>query len=132
VIPPYSAPSGLRILVAEDDASTATATAELLGLEGHEVHLAGDGASALEAVEAFNPDVVLLDIGLPVVDGYEVAKRVKGRNTLKTPLLIALTGYGADADRAESAASGIDLHWVKPVDPDLLLTLLKRFQRVIA
>jgi CheY-like chemotaxis protein len=75
--------------------------------------------------------VLLLDIALPDMEGYEVARRVKARNARKTPLLVAITGYGGDADRQQSAAAGIDLHWVKPVDPQVLQGLLKRFQRIV-
>jgi CheY-like chemotaxis protein len=124
--------AGLRILVAEDDADTARTTAVLLEMDGHHVYLAGDGASALKAIEGVDPDVVLLDIDLPGMDGYEVARRLKARNLLKNPLLIAITGYGQDADKRYSAEAGIDLHWVKPVDPELLQRLLKRFERVVA
>jgi CheY-like chemotaxis protein len=131
MIRPDTKPTGLRILVTEDDADTALSTASLLSLGGHEVHIAGDGASALEAVEDCDPDVLLLDIGLPDMEGYEVARRVKARNALKTPLLIAITGYGEDADRQRSTDAGIDLHLVKPVDPEQLQGLLKRFQRVV-
>jgi len=124
--------AGLRILMAEDNADTAFSTAQLLEMDGDHVYLAGDGASALEAAERVDPDVVLLDIGLPGgMDGYEVAKRLKARKSVRCPLLIAITGYGRDADRRQSAEAGIDLHWVKPVDPTRLRWLLKRFQSVI-
>jgi CheY-like chemotaxis protein len=124
--------TGLRILMAEDHADTAKSTALLLELDGHEVYLAENGASALEVAECTDPDVVLLDIGLPDMDGYEVAKRLKARNTVKCPLLIAITGYGRDEDKRQSAEAGIDLHWVKPVDPALLQNVLKQLQNVVA
>jgi CheY-like chemotaxis protein len=131
MIRPDMEPTGLRILVAEDDADTASTMATFLRLHGYEVHLAGDGASTLEAVEDCDPDVLLLDLGLPDMEGYDVARRVKARKALKTPLLIAITARGRDADRERSAAAGIDLHWVKPVDPEQLQGLLTRFQQVI-
>jgi CheY-like chemotaxis protein len=124
-------PEGLRILVVEDEPDAALVTARLLRGEGHQVRVAGDGAAALEAVEEGDPDVVLLDLGLPGMDGYEVARRVKGRIALKTPLLIALTGLSRQADVEHSAEAGIDLHLTKPADPTLLRTLLQRFQQVV-
>jgi two-component system OmpR family response regulator len=123
--------TGLRILVVEDEPDVATVTASLLRGDGHQVRVAGDGAAALEAVEEGDPDVVLLDLGLPGMDGYEVARRVKGRIALKTPLLIALTSLSMQADVEHSAEVGIDLHLAKPADPALLRTLLQRFQRVV-
>jgi two-component system CheB/CheR fusion protein len=131
MIRPGTGPTGLRVLVAEDDADTAVSTAALLSLSGHEVDIAADGPFAVEAVVTGHPDVVLLDISLPGLDGYEVAKRVKGQHAERTPLLIAVTGYGSAEDRQRSAAAGIDLHLVKPVDPELLQKLLKRFQQVV-
>jgi two-component system CheB/CheR fusion protein len=131
MIRPDTIPARLRILIAEDEPATAFTTAALLRLDGHEVFVAGDGPSALKAVEAYDPDVLLLDIGLPGLDGCEVARRVKMRNALKTPLLVALTGYVGDADRKRSAEAGIDLYWVKPVEPELLQRLLNRFLNVI-
>ena len=133
--PSLSPPNtGLRILMAEDHADTAKSTALLLELDGSlEVYLAENGAlSALEVAECTDPDVVLLDIGLPDMDGYEVAKRLKARNTVKCPLLIAITGYGRAEDIRQSAKAGIDLHWVKPVDPALLQNVLKQLQNVVA
>jgi CheY-like chemotaxis protein len=121
----------LCILIAEDEPANASTTAALLRRDGHEVYVAGDGVAALQAVEDYDPDVLLLDIGLPGVDGCEVARRIKSRNVLKTPLLVAVTGYGEDADRKRSAEAGIDLHWVKPVEPELLQKLLKRFWNVV-
>jgi two-component system, chemotaxis family, CheB/CheR fusion protein len=131
MIRPDRMPTRLRVLIAEDEPATAFTTAALLRMDGHEVFVAGDGPTALEAVEAYDPDVLLLDIGLPGVDGCEVARRVKTRNALKTPLLVAMTGYIEDADRKRSAEAGIDLYWAKPVEPELLQRLLKRFQNII-
>jgi two-component system CheB/CheR fusion protein len=131
MIRPDTVPTRLRVLIAEDEPATASTTAALLRMDGHEVFVAGDGPSALEAVEAYDPDVLLLDIGLPGVDGCEVARRVRSRNALKTPLLVALTGYVGDADRERSAEAGIDLYWAKPVEPELLQRLLRRFQDVV-
>jgi CheY-like chemotaxis protein len=116
----------LHILVVEDHKDTANTTAQLLTLYGFEVQVAADGMAALEAARSWQPDVVLLDIGLPGLDGYKVAKRLPALE--KRPLLIAVTGYGRDVDRRRSQQAGIDLHLVKPVDPEQLLTVLRRFQ----
>jgi CheY-like chemotaxis protein len=104
----------------------------LLRLKGHEVRVAADGPAALDEAQQAQPDVVLLDIGLPGgMDGYEVAQRLQGQKAPKKPLLIAVTGFGGEADRRRSAEVGIDLHLVKPADMEALLRLLSRFQRVL-
>jgi CheY-like chemotaxis protein len=83
------------------------------------------------ATRAFQPDVVLLDIALPGMDGWEVARELKANPTGRPPLLIAVTGYGRKRDRRQSQAAGIDLHLVKPVDPVQLVGLLRRFRKVV-
>jgi CheY-like chemotaxis protein len=126
--------AGLRVLVVEDDAGLASDLALLLGLRGHQVRIASDGAAALEATQGSPPDVVLLDIGLPGMDGYQVARRVREEivpTIPKAPLLIAVTGRDSEADRRRSEEAGIDLHLVKPVDPAALFGLLERFRRII-
>jgi CheY-like chemotaxis protein len=122
--------TGLRILVVEDHALTAEATATLLRLSGHEVRVAPDGASALRAAQAEPPDVVLLDLGLPGLDGYEVASRLRQRQTAPRPLLIAVTGHGRKAECVRSYEAGIDLHLTKPVSVDELEHFLGRYQAV--
>jgi CheY-like chemotaxis protein len=122
----------LRVLVVEDDADTAASVAILLRMDGHEVQVAGDGPNALRAAEASPPDVALLDLWLPGMDGYEVARRLQERAAEKKPLLIAITGCGQEPDRQRSAQAGIDLHLLKPVDPAALQRLLRRFERIIA
>ena len=126
MIRPYTERAGLRVLVAAANPVTALQMELLLGMDGHDVRLAHDGASALQAVEAHDPDVLLLDGGLPGLDGHEVARRLKRRNAVKTPLLIEMAGQGQVADR------DIDLRLEQPVDPVLLQQLLKRFQRVVS
>jgi len=126
VIRPYTERAGLRVLVAAANPVTALQMELLLGMDGHDVRLAHDGASALQAVEAHDPDVLLLDGGLPGLDGHEVARRLKRRNAVKTPLLIEMAGQGQVADR------DIDLRLEQPVDPVFLQQLLKRFQRVVS
>lgn len=116
----------LSVLIVEDLDETAQSLAELLGLHGHAVQLARTGPEALAAVENDVPDVVLLDIGLPGMSGWEVAARLRARAAGRQPVVIALTGYGTDADRWTSADSGIDLHLVKPADPTALTAMLAR------
>jgi CheY-like chemotaxis protein len=121
----------LRVLVVEDHADSADSLAMLLGLSGHAVQVAYDGLAALAAARSWPPDVVLLDIGLPGMDGWQVAERLHEQLAPKKPLLIAFTGYGQDTDRRRSEEAGIDLHLLKPVEPDQLLQLLSRFQRLL-
>jgi CheY-like chemotaxis protein len=120
--------TALHVLVVEDHEDTAQSTAMLLALYGHEVHIASDGPTAVEAVQARHPDVVLLDLGLPKMDGWQVAKQLRVHSNGKTPFVIAVTGYGQQSDHARSHEAGIDLHLVKPVDPQMLQQLLRRFQ----
>jgi DNA-binding response OmpR family regulator len=93
--------------------------------------VASDGPSACRAVQESLPDVVLLDIGLPKMDGWEVAKRICEQGVWKRPLLVAMSGFGTEADRLRSEEAGIDLHLVKPVDPEELHKLLSRFQSIV-
>jgi CheY-like chemotaxis protein len=121
----------LRVLVVEDHEDTATSTALVLRLYGHDVQVASDGRMALQLMDAHAPDVVLLDLGLPKMDGWEVAKQIRSQATYKRPLLVAVSGYDREADRLRSREAGIDLHLVKPIDPDHLKDLLARFQTVV-
>jgi CheY-like chemotaxis protein len=131
LVPTNERPKGLRVLVVEDHADGAASLAMLLRMSGHDVRVAADGPAALKEAQVVRPDVVLLDIGLPGMDGYEVAKRLQEQKAEKKPLLVAVTGYASEADRQHSAAVGIDLYLVKPADPNQLLRLLQRFQRII-
>jgi PAS domain S-box-containing protein len=110
-----------RILIVDDNVDSAESLALLLNLNGHDVHTAGDGPSALLAAQAHRPEVILLDIGLPRMDGYEVARRL--RQDFPPMILIAMTGYGQDDDRRKARAAGFDHHLVKPVDPNELVSL---------
>jgi CheY-like chemotaxis protein len=114
----------LRILLVEDNPDCAYTAAWLLRLWGHEVEIVPDGPAALQAVQDHRPDVVVLDIGLPGMDGWTVAKRINEQLERNRPFLVALTGYGQDSDRRRSAESGIDFHLTKPVDPLELKRLL--------
>jgi two-component system, OmpR family, response regulator len=124
--------AGLHVLVVEDRAETADALATLLRLGGHEPEVAPDARSALEAARSRPPDVVLLDLGLPDMDGWQLARHFQQPSGGKPPLLVAITGMGEEADRRRSEEAGIDLHLVKPADPGQLLGLLNRFRRIVA
>ncbi len=124
-------PDGLHILVVEDNVDCAKSTAMLLRHYRHDVEVVLNGTDALEAAKAKRPDVVLLDIGLPRMDGYEVARRLKRLPGAKAPLLIAITGFGQEGDRRQSAEAGIDVHLLKPVEPEYLRRLLERFAVMI-
>jgi CheY-like chemotaxis protein len=105
-----------RVLVVDDNQDAAETLAELLHMLGNEVAVARDGVSAVERVAQFGPDVVLLDIGLPDINGYEVARRVRRLEGISQPCLIALTGWGQQQDKQMAAQAGFDQHWTKPVD----------------
>jgi CheY-like chemotaxis protein len=103
-------------LVADDNKDAATTLALLLGLMGHETRTANDGIEAIEVAEKFRPDVVLLDIGMPRLNGYDTARRLRQESWGRELLLVALTGWGQEADRLKSSNAGFDMHLVKPVD----------------
>jgi CheY-like chemotaxis protein len=117
-----------RILVADDNPDALASLTELLRLFGHEVFGAADGREALESAERHRPDVALLDLGMPLLDGYEVARRIRTQPWGKQTLLLALTGWGQDSDRRRSATAGFNLHLVKPVDIGRLMELLSQLQ----
>ena len=106
----------LRVLVVDDSVDTAESLALLLQECGHEVRIVHDGPTALDAALDYRPDVVLLDIGLPKLDGYEVAKRMRQQPALQSVVLIAMTGYGQESDRQHSQEAGFDHHLSKPAD----------------
>ncbi len=116
----------VQVLMVEDNPDAAEALRLLLEVLGHRVRVTHDGIAALDAVKAHRPDVVLIDIGLPGMDGYEVARRMRADPTLATTTLVALTGYGRDEDREAAMSAGFDQHLVKPVDPDRLGELIRR------
>ncbi|MBY0229994.1 MAG: response regulator [Gemmataceae bacterium] len=117
----------LRILLVEDNDDARRLLATLLALEGHEVRQASDGESGLEQCLEWLPDVALIDIGLPGIDGYELARRVRRDGRGRGIGLAALTGYGMPQDAAEARAAGFDHHLTKPLRPDELASLLGRF-----
>jgi CheY-like chemotaxis protein len=128
-VPAISDVAVLRVLIVEDQADGAESLAILLRLDGYDVEIARDGPIALEKAQAYRPDVVLLDLGLPRMSGYDVAKQMAARQPESKPFLIALTGYGRDEDRQRSADAGFDMHLVKPVDPEELHGILDRLQQ---
>lgn len=113
-----------RILVADDNNDALESLATLLQLSGHEVYTAANGAVALAAAEQHRPEVALLDIGMPQLDGYEVARRIRAQPWGQRITLVALTGWGQDSDRRRSQEAGFDSHLVKPLDLDKLTELL--------
>ena len=116
--------AGRRILVADDNRDAADSLAFMLRLAGHEVRIAYDGQQAIDMAEAFRPALALIDIGMPRLNGYETARRLRAKPYGETMLLIALTGWGQADDRNRSLAAGFDHHIVKPVDPSMLERLL--------
>jgi signal transduction histidine kinase len=117
-------PERNRILVVDDNVDAADSVAELLREMGYQVETAHDGPSALVQARQFRPHICLLDIGLPVMDGYEVARRLRASGELAGLRIIALTGYGQDADRGRAREAGFDAHVVKPVSLDLLAEVM--------
>jgi CheY-like chemotaxis protein len=115
---------GRRVLVVDDNVDSAQSLEMLLSLEGHEVRVAHEGNGALEAAAQFRPEVVVLDIGLPGMSGYDVARHLRGRRESAHALLIALTGYGRPEDAVRIKAAGFDHHLVKPALPEQLKTLV--------
>jgi two-component system, OmpR family, response regulator len=109
------AAQGRRILLVDDSVDAALALSMLLEALGHEVHTEHDGPRALASVDAFRPDVIVLDIGLPGMSGFDVARELRKRDTTKHALLLALTGWGSDADRQSAFDAGFDHHLTKPV-----------------
>ena len=117
---------GRRVLVVDDNVDAAESTAAFLRLEGHEVKAVHDGLQALSSLKVFDPHVVVLDIGLPGLDGYAVARQLRSRGDTSHVLLIALTGYGQKEDRARAAEAGFDYHFVKPADPREIQVAIER------
>jgi CheY-like chemotaxis protein len=119
--------SGLRILLADDFADCATSLAALLRVWGHAVTIAQTGTETIASALRDRPDVVLLDIGLPEMNGYDVAKELRRELGSEMPWLIAVTGLGRRIDRQRSAEAGIELHLLKPVDLHQLRNILEKF-----
>ena len=129
--PPIAAPERLcrRVLIVEDHADSAHTLEALVALDGHEVRNVRDGATALDLVGRFRPDVLLVDVGLPGMDGFEVARRLRATESTRNSLLVAVTGYGQEVDRSHALDSGFDHHLVKPVNAQVLMALLRQARR---
>jgi PAS domain S-box-containing protein len=126
-VPTASPPAHVRrLLVVDDNEDAASTVADLLKMLGSEVAVVHDGRSAVALAAEFRPDVVLLDIGLPDISGYEVARRIRKLEGVRQPTLIALTGWGQQQDKEAARAAGFDHHWTKPVDPARLQELSGR------
>jgi len=119
----------LRVLVVDDNEAAANALAKLLSMRGHTVDLVYTGEEAVQRVPVFKPDVVLLDVGLPDIDGYEVARRLRKAKTTAT--LVAVTGFGAEKDKKEALEAGFSFHLVKPVGLAELETIFKQLHQSI-
>jgi CheY-like chemotaxis protein len=111
--------------VVDDNVDAAESLVTLLRLWGHEVAVAYDGPSALDLAAEFRPEVILLDIGMPDMDGYEVARRLRAQAAFATTQIMALTGWGAEEDRVRSRAAGFTEHLTKPANPQVLEDLLR-------
>jgi len=115
----------LRVLVVEDNPDVASTMSDFLKLSGYQVEIAFSGSEGVQAAHAFHPEVVLCDLGLPGMDGYEVAEELRRDPETASAQLIAVTGYGGDEDRRRSKEAGFDLHLTKPVDPARLRQVLQ-------
>ena len=118
--------SGRRVLVVDDNVDGAESLAKLLQICGHETRTAHSGPEALDAARPFKPEVVFLDIGLPGMNGYEVAKRLRGEPSLSGAVLVALTGWGSEDDKRQSREAGFDFHLTKPVEVTAIESILAR------
>jgi CheY-like chemotaxis protein len=113
-----------RVLIVEDNQDAGDMYRILIELQGHEVLVADNGATGLELLKSARPDIALVDIGLPGIDGCEIARRFRAEPDGDRVFLVALTGYGSSADRDRTRAAGFDLHLLKPVNLQELMTLL--------
>jgi CheY-like chemotaxis protein len=115
----------VRVLVVDDNRDAAETLSALLDLLGHSAQVAHDGHAALDAVLDFRPQVVFLDIGMPGMNGYQVAEAIRNDRRYDQPLLVALTGWGGEDDRERTSAAGFDLHLTKPIDLAAIEEMLK-------
>jgi CheY-like chemotaxis protein len=115
---------GRRILVADDNVDAAQSLKMLLEMAGHEVHLAHDGRQAIYLAEQYIPELAIVDIGMPKLNGYDVARSIRSTVWGRALYLIALTGWGQEDDKRRAASAGFDLHLTKPVDPDKIFEIL--------
>jgi CheY-like chemotaxis protein len=113
-----------RVLVVEDNSDTREMLRQVLAMLGHEVHVARDGAEAVDVALRLRPDVALVDVGLPALDGYAVARAIRAAPGGHRIRLVAVTGYGRAEDRRAARAAGFDAHVVKPVSPEMLADIV--------
>jgi CheY-like chemotaxis protein len=116
--------SGLRVLVVDDDVDTVESTSLLFRMQGHDAKTACNGPEAIECAKAFRPHLILLDIGMPKMNGYEVARELRRSASAEQSMIVAITGYAYPADKRRCAEAGFDLHVAKPVDFDVLEQLI--------
>jgi PAS domain S-box-containing protein len=124
--PPPPAPRRMRVLVVDDNRDAADSMRMLLEASGQEARAVYDGASAIEIAESFRPQVILLDIGMPSMDGYQVVRALRARGLSPAPIIAALTGWGQDSDKKRTRDAGFDHHFTKPVAPEELMAFLER------
>jgi CheY-like chemotaxis protein len=117
--------------VVDDNTDAAKTLAELLRMAGHQVQTAADGHEAIASVDSFVPDIAILDIGLPGMDGYELARWIRKQPRLQRVRLIALSGYGQASDQKLALEAGFDLHLAKPVDPEVVLTTIQELDPTV-
>jgi CheY-like chemotaxis protein len=122
--------TALRVLVVDDNRDGANALVRLLRCMGHEVAAAYDGRTALERAKVFEPGVVLLDLGMPGVDGFEVCEGLRAHTWTQRPCIVALTGWGREGDLVRTKNAGFDAHLVKPIDGDALVEVLENLCHV--
>jgi DNA-binding response OmpR family regulator len=122
---PAATVASKKVLVVDDNTDAADSLATLLGVMGYEVRIAYDGPEAIEAADEFQPAVALLDIGLPKLSGYDIARHVREKQGADV-LLVAITGWGQEEDRRRAREAGFDHHFTKPADFDVLLKLIDR------
>ena len=113
-----------RILIVDDDTDGAASLSMLLTIAGHEITTAHDGLEAIDAASTFKPHIVLLDLDLPKLNGYDVCRRMRAESWVKQPLIVAVTGWSDDAHRMEALGAGFDMHLVKPVSAEVFMTVL--------
>jgi CheY-like chemotaxis protein len=126
---PVPGPRPLRIVIADDNPDALSTLGMLLLVVGHDVRVASDGVEAVFVTEAFRPDVVMLDIGMPGMSGLDAARRIRALTWDHDPVLIATTGWNEQADRQRTRDAGFDHHLVKPMDPAALIRLLSTIDR---
>jgi two-component system CheB/CheR fusion protein len=120
----HDSKSRKSVLVVDDDADSVAMLSAFLALEGHRVHAAANGRQAIQRAAELNPDVILLDLGMPEMSGYETARQIRGLRLPRRPLIVAATGHNGASDRMACEEAGIDVHLAKPLELDVLGRLL--------